>query len=88
MVRKRQPSPGKQLRRIRQQLGLTFRDVNQASLRIARELRLRKFAIPPSRLHDYETKDNIPSIFRVYTLARVYRRTVAEVLSWYRIPSL
>jgi hypothetical protein len=37
--------------------------------------------IPPSRLHDIESKNKIPSIHRWYALALIYGRTLKEILS-------
>jgi hypothetical protein len=86
----RKPSlkPGEHLRALRQRLGLTLRDVYKASLEIALERQERGFVIPASRLHDFETKNIAPSIYRLYTLARVYDRKLAKILSWYGIPPL
>ena len=84
--RKRQANPGAELRAIRQQLGLSFRDVYAASLAIAKQRRQPAFVIAPSRLHDIETKNRIPSIHRLYALALIYGRTLKEILSLYGIP--
>ena len=79
-------SPAKHLRAARDRFGLTLRDVEAASLRIADELKDRRFAIPHSRLNDLERKSNVPSIFRLYTLARIYKRRIRELLAWYGVP--
>ena len=76
---------GLNLRAARERLGLTMREVENASERIARKHGNEEFAISPSRLSDIETKGLIPSIYRVYSLAVVYRREIAEILSWYGI---
>lgn len=76
---------GLNLRAARERLGLTMREVESASERIARKHGNEEFAISPSRLSDIETKGLIPSIYRVYSLAVVYRRDIAEILSWYGI---
>jgi hypothetical protein len=65
---------------------LSFRDVHAASLGIARKHRQPAFEISLSRLHHIETKDAIPSIHRLYTLARIYGRTLNKILSLYGIP--
>ena len=83
---KHSPKPGNHLRARRLSLDLTLRDVHRASVRLARELRNPAFVIPPSRSHDIETKTMTPSIHRLYTLARVYRCRLNELLSWYGIP--
>src|SRR4029077_7893648 len=78
-------SGGQNLRGLREQLGLTMRDVESASARIAEKHGNDEFAIPPSRLSDVETKGVIPSIYRLYSLAVIYRRDIRELLSWYGI---
>lgn len=76
---------GQQLRALREQLGLTLRDVEIASERISARHRNRAFALNPSRLSDIETKGGLPSIYRLHSLAVIYRRDVRELLSWYGI---
>lgn len=76
---------GNRLRALREGLGCTMRDVENASLQIARRLGSDEFAIPPSRLSDIETKGVVPSIFRLYTMAAVYRRDYRELLAWYGV---
>src|SRR6202795_5123963 len=76
---------GQQLRVVREQLGMTLRDVEIASGHIAAHHGNDNFALSPSRLSDIETKGGLPSIFRLHTLAVVYRRDVREILSWYGI---
>src|ERR1700757_308002 len=62
-----------------------MRDVESASLQIGRRLGNEEFAIPPSRLSDIETKGVVPSIFRFYSMAAIYRRDYRELLSWYGV---
>jgi transcriptional regulator with XRE-family HTH domain len=76
---------GSNLRALRERLGLTMREVESASLRIAERHANDEFAVSPSRLSDIETKASVPSIFRLYSLAVIYRCDVREVLSWYGI---
>ena len=73
--RRRQAKPGAELRAIREQLGWSLREVHAASLAIAKQHRQPAFVIPPSRLHDIERKNKIPSIHRLYALALIYRRS-------------
>ena len=79
-------SPGLRLRTAREGLGLSMRRVHAISVRLARKLRRKEFAVPATRVHEYERKGVVPSIHRVYTLAYVYRRKMKEVLSWYGVP--
>jgi transcriptional regulator with XRE-family HTH domain len=76
---------GYRLRALRESLGCTMRDVESASLQIARRLASEEFAIPPSRLSDIETKGVVPSIFRLYSMAAIYRRDYRELLSWFGV---
>jgi len=81
------PTPGDRLRTLRKQRGLTLRAVYGSSLEIAKEFREPAFVIPPSRLHDIETRAIVPSIHRLYTLARIYKCGLGKVLSLYGIPT-
>src|SRR5947208_3532902 len=64
---------GNNLRASRERLGLTMRDVESASMRLAARHGNDEFVINPSRLSDIETKGLVPSVYRLYTLAIVYR---------------
>ena len=76
---------GQNLRVLREKLGLTMRDIETASERIARKHSNEEYLIPISRLSDFETKGVIPSIYRLYSLAVIYRRDLRELLSWYGV---
>lgn len=76
---------GQNLRVLRESLGLTMRDIETASERIARKRNNEEYFIPISRLSDFETKGMIPSIYRLYSMAVIYRRSMRELLSWYGI---
>ncbi len=78
-------TPGQRLRALREEFGLTIRDVETASMKIAAARKLDDFAVPLSRLSDIETKGIVPSIFRLYSLAVIYRRDVRELLAWYGV---
>lgn len=77
---------GEKLRKIRERLKLTYRDVEQAGQEVARRRGSPEFLIPLSRLADIENAGKVPSVFRLYTLCAVYRLDFQEVLSWYGIP--
>ena len=82
----RQASSGAELRAIRQQLGWSMREVHSASLALAKKHRQPAFVIAPSRVQGIESKNKIPSIHRLYALARIYGRSLKEILSLYGIP--
>jgi hypothetical protein len=70
---------------LREQLGFTMREVENSSLRIAEKHKNEEYLVPVSRLSEMETKNVIPSMYRVYTLAVIYRQDFCEILSWYGI---
>ena len=57
--------------------------MESASVRIAERHGNDEFAVSPSRLSDIETKGLVPSIFRLYSLAVIYRSDLREMLAWY-----
>jgi transcriptional regulator with XRE-family HTH domain len=76
---------GQKLKLLRDQLGLTMRDVENASAQIAGRHSNDEFSIPPSRLSDIETKNVLPSIFRLYSFAVIYRQDIRELMAWYGV---
>lgn len=82
----RRRGPGERLRAVRVVLGLTLRDVHRASVPLSKDLRNSKFQVPISRLHEFETRNVVPSIHRLYTLASIYGHEITELLGWYGIP--
>lgn len=78
--------PGEKLKRIRERLKLTYRDVEKASQQIAQRRGSDEFAIALSRLADIENKGTVPTVYRFYTLCAIYRQDLTEVLRWYGVP--
>jgi transcriptional regulator with XRE-family HTH domain len=76
---------GQNLRALREQLGLTMRDVETASAKVAARHGNEEYAVPPSRLSDIETKNIVPSIFRLYSFAVIYRRDLRDLMRWYGV---
>ncbi|HLK22230.1 MAG TPA: helix-turn-helix transcriptional regulator [Bryobacteraceae bacterium] len=77
---------GQRLRRVRERLSLRFRDVEQASQKIADKYHNDEFLVPLSRLSDIENHGQIPNIFKLYSLATIYRLNFQELLEWYGVP--
>jgi len=77
---------GELLKRARERLKLTYRDVEKASQIIATRRGSDEFAIALSRLADIENKATVPNIYRLYTLCAIYRLDFNEVLRWYGVP--
>jgi hypothetical protein len=76
---------GQKLKRVRERLNLRFRDVEDASLRIAERHQNDEFVVALSRLSDIENKGTVPTVFRLYTLCTIYRLDLLEVLQWYGV---
>lgn len=77
--------PGYLLRRAREGLGLTYRDVEQASTRIADERQNPEFIVHISRLADIENRGVTPSLYKFYSLCAIYRKDPKEVCGWYGV---
>jgi transcriptional regulator with XRE-family HTH domain len=78
-------SAGRRLREIREQIGLTLRDVEIASTSLSEARGIEDFIVNPSRLSDIETKGVIPSIYRLYVLSVIYRADFTELLKLYGV---
>ena len=76
---------GEDLRHIRERLGLTIRDVEAASMRLAAKYGSPSYAISLSRLSDIEAKGVVPNIYKLYSLAVIYRRDIYELLSLFGV---
>lgn len=79
-------NPGLKLKKIREDLGLRYRDVEHASNIIATRRKSSDFVVRLSRLADIENRSVVPSLHRLYSLCSIYRIDFEEVLSWYRVP--
>ena len=77
--------PGLKLKKVREKLGLRYRQVEQASNLIAQRHRNLDYVIGLSRLADIENKGVVPSLHRFYSLCAIYRLDLTEVLEWYGI---
>lgn len=77
--------PGEALRRLREQLGLTIREVEAASTRLAEKYGNQNFSVSLSRLSDIETKDIVPSLHKLYALSIIYRKDLHELFALYGI---
>jgi transcriptional regulator with XRE-family HTH domain len=76
---------GHRLKRARERLNLRYRDVEQASNRIAELRQNKEFSIALSRLSDIENKGTVPTIYRLYSLCAIYRLDLTQVLEWYGV---
>ncbi|MEJ7607221.1 MAG: hypothetical protein WKF37_13380 [Bryobacteraceae bacterium] len=76
---------GQKLKKRREELNLRYRDVEEASLQIAARRKNDEYVIALSRLSDIENKGTVPSIYRLYSLAAIYRLDLLDILEWYSI---
>ena len=76
---------GRKLKQARERLNLRYRDVEQASQKIAELHGSDEFTIALSRLADIENKGTVPSLYRLYSLCAIYRLDILEVMSWYGV---
>ncbi|HXE89724.1 MAG TPA: hypothetical protein VNK82_02040 [Terriglobales bacterium] len=79
------PGPGAKLRRIRQRLGLTMREVEAASRLVAKRRKSTRYLVLASRLSDIENYNSVPTIYRLYSLAVIYSQSLPRLLSWYGV---
>ncbi len=77
--------PGRHLRRVREHLGLRYRDVEEASHQIARNRENQEFLVGLSRLADIENRGTLPSVYRLYSLCVIYGLDFHTVLGWYGV---
>jgi transcriptional regulator with XRE-family HTH domain len=73
------------LRKIRIQLNLRYRDVQEASKLIAKRRNNAHFIIGLSRLSDIEHRGTVPTIYRLHSLAAIYGVDFFELLQWYGV---
>ncbi len=69
---------GEKLKKIRQKLRLSFRDVEEASGAIATRHSSEEFLLALSRLSDIENKGVTPSVYRIYSLCAIYRLDIGR----------
>jgi transcriptional regulator with XRE-family HTH domain len=78
--------PGLRLRQARERLGLTYREVEKASVELAARRGRPDFILHISRLADIENRNVVPSIYKLYSVSVIYHLSVAEISGWYDAP--
>ena len=76
---------GEKLRRARERLHLTIRDVEEASRKIATRHNNDEYIVGLSRLSEIENKGSVPTVFRLYSLCVIYRMDLLELLEWFGV---
>ncbi len=77
--------PGDQLRKLRIRLGITTRDVESLSLRIAEEEKNPEFQISNAWLTQLENSDSVPSIYKLYSLSVIYHVKFTDLLLYFGV---
>jgi transcriptional regulator with XRE-family HTH domain len=73
--------PGDRLRELRHRLGITTREVEELSRRIAEDRENEEFSISNAWLTQLENKDSVPSIYKIFSLSVIYRAKFVDLLS-------
>jgi transcriptional regulator with XRE-family HTH domain len=76
---------GRRLRALRERLGLTVRQVQERSEKLAEKYKQPNYFIDKARLSDIEVKAILPNIYKIFALASIYHRSVPELLGFYGI---
>jgi transcriptional regulator with XRE-family HTH domain len=76
---------GSSLRRIRERLGLTLRDVEEATLEISSAENNNEYFVSVARLNQIENDGSLPSMYKLYSLAVVLQLGLEEILDLYGI---
>lgn len=78
--------PGLRLRRQRERLGLSYRDVERASFQIAMNRGRPDFILHISRLADIENNNVVPTLYKLFSLAAIYHLDPLELSAWFEAP--
>ena len=80
------PSAGKRLKAMRESLGLTTRDVEERSQKVARDRGNPEYHISHAWVTDIENGKFKPSIYKIYSLSAVYDIAYTKVLTYFGLP--
>src|SRR5579884_1148269 len=75
--------PGDHLRRIRTRLGITTRQVEELSRKIAAEHDNDEYLISHARIIQVENGESTPSIYKLFTLSAIYGVKITDILALY-----
>jgi transcriptional regulator with XRE-family HTH domain len=78
-------SGGTKLKELRNRLGFTVREVEERSMAICAEENNCDYVISHGWLTQIENGDGVPSIFKFYSLAKIYGRSVRELAGYYQV---
>ncbi len=76
---------GQRLRQIREEHGLTLRDVEEQSRRIAEDLQVMDYLITAGRLSQVENINSLPGLYKLATLSFIYKMPLLELFRIYGV---
>lgn len=76
---------GQRLREIREKLGLTLKDVETQSRRIAEARETIDYLFTAGRLSQVENSNSVPSLYKLATLSEIYHLHYDELLRLYGV---
>jgi len=79
----RSEKPGDTLRRLRSQLGITAREVEELSKKIAQQQGNEEFTISHGRIIQVENGESTPSIYKLCSLSSIYGVPLNELVSMF-----
>lgn len=79
------PRPGERLRSLRASVGLTIREVERRSQKLAETKGNPDYLVSHSWLRSIEQGEFTPSIYKFYSLSVIYHRGCEELLSFFGI---
>jgi len=84
-VREKRLTSPEQLKDLRHRLGITIRQVEEYSRRIAEIEENEEFFVSNAWLAEIENKQSIPSIYKLYSLSTIYRIKFTDLLAVFGI---
>ena len=76
---------GEKLKELRNRLGITIREVEEYSQRIAESEGNEEFSISSAWITQTENKESTPSVYKLYSLSVIYRLKFTDLLMLYGI---
>jgi transcriptional regulator with XRE-family HTH domain len=80
--------PGHGLRQIREELGLTLKDVEAQSRQIAEACQNQEYLFTAGRLSQVENSFSLPSLYKLASLSQIYQIAYRELLRLYGVDTV
>ncbi len=75
--------PGQRLRQIRQEHGLTLKEVEKLSRCLAKKTQIMDYLITAGCVSQVENSNSVPSVYKLATLSFIYKLTLTEMFHIY-----